>query len=269
MNNPDQVVQASIEITQQPHFYRTPWFIGLCLVLTASVVWVAYQLRLRQLHARFAAVLQERNRLAREMHDTFIQGCAGVSALLEAHSSLGDPPNGGGKELLDYARTQLRSTIDEARQAVWNLRQSDAAELAPQLERMADQISHEFGVPVKCQVSGRPFAFDQSTVHEVLMVAREALYNAVRHGRPRTVRVDAEFGHDRCIVKVTDDGTGFDAAAVSSFPNGHYGLIGIRERVERIGGRFTLDSRAGAGTKLIIEVPRSAEARSELSGIKM
>jgi len=268
MNNPDQVMQASIDITQEPHFYRTAWFIGLCLLLTASAVWAAYQLRLRQLHARFSAVLQERNRLAREMHDTFIQGCAGVSALLEAHSSLGDAPNGSGKELLDYARAQLRSTMDEAREAVWNLRQSGTAELVPQLERMADQISHEFGVPVRCHVSGRPFGFDQSTLHEVLMVAREALYNAVRHGQPRTVGLDVGFADDRCIVKVVDDGTGFDAGAVSSSPNGHYGLIGIRERVERIGGRFTLDSRVGAGTKLIIEVPRTLEARNEAAGIK-
>jgi ligand-binding sensor domain-containing protein/signal transduction histidine kinase len=269
MNNPDQVMQASIDVTQEPHFYRTPWFIGLCLLLTTSGVWAAHQFRLRQLHTRFAAVLQERNRLAREMHDTLIQGCAGVSALLEAHSSLGDTQNGSGKELLDYARTQLRSTIDEARQAVWNLRQSAAAELAPQLEKMADQISHEFGIPVRCQISGRPFGFDQPTLHEVLMAAREALYNAVRHGRPRTVGVDVLFGRDRCILKVTDDGTGFDVAAVSVSPNGHYGLVGIRERVERIGGRFTLDSRVGTGTKLIIEVPRTVEARNEVPGIKM
>ena len=201
--------------------------------------------------------------MAREMHDTLIQGCAGVSALLEAHSSLGDAQNGGGNELLDYARTQLRFTIDEAREAVWNLRQSAAAELAPQLQRMADQTSHEFGVPVGCQVSGKPFGFDQSTVHEVLMVAREALYNALRHGRPKTVRVDVEFAQDACIVKITDDGTGFDTVAVSTSPSGHYGLIGIRERVERIGGRFTLDSRVGAGTRLIIEVPRAVEASSQ------
>src|SRR5208337_3586990 len=126
MSHPDQVVQASLDITQRPHFYRTPWFVGFCLLLAASGVWAAHQFRLRQLHARFAAVLQERNRLAREMHDTLIQGCAGVSALLEAHSSLGEAQKGEGIELLDCARTQLRSTIDEARQAVWNLRQNAA-----------------------------------------------------------------------------------------------------------------------------------------------
>jgi signal transduction histidine kinase len=159
--------------------------------------------------------------------------------------------------------------MDEARQAVWNLRQSGTAELFSQLERMADQISHEFGIAVKCQVSGRPFGFDQSTVHEVLMVVREALYNAIRHGRPTAVRVEVEFAYDRCIVKVTDDGTGFDAAALSVSPNGHYGLIGIRERVERIGGRFSMDSRVGAGTRLVIEVPRTVEAGNEVAGIKI
>ncbi|HVM93065.1 MAG TPA: two-component regulator propeller domain-containing protein [Terriglobales bacterium] len=256
MNDPDQVVEASIEVTQKPHFYRTYWFVGLTLALAATLVWAAYQLRLRQLHSRFSAVLQERNRLAREMHDTLIQGCVGVSTLLEAHSSLGEPKNGTGDELLDYARTQLRFTIDEARQAVWNLRQSPAADIAPQLERMAEQIGHEFGVPIECRVSGKPFGFDQSTVHEVLMVAREALYNATRHGKPSAVHMDADFERDRCIVHISDDGAGFDPGALSVSANGHYGLIGIRERVERIGGEFTIDSRVGEGTRLTIEVPR-------------
>jgi signal transduction histidine kinase len=268
MSNPGQVVQASLDITQRPYFYLTPWFIALCLVFAASAVWAAYQFRLRQLHGRFAAVLQERNRLAREMHDTLIQGCVGVSALLEAHSSLSEAQNGHGNELLDYARTQLRSTIDEARQAVWNLRQDAAAEIVPQLERMAGQISHEFGVPVKCHVSGKPFVFEQAKVHEVLMVAREALYNAVRHGQPTKVELDAEFEPQRCTVKVSDNGSGFDPAGLAASQNGHYGLLGIRERVERVGGKFTLHSRVGVGTELIIEVPCAvAETTTEVPGM--
>jgi signal transduction histidine kinase len=258
MNNPQQTTQASLEFVQQPHFYSTKWFIGLCLLLTLNAAWLGYRFRLGQLRARFAAVLKERNRLAREMHDTLIQGCVGVSALLEAHSSLGESRAPGGDELLDCARTQLRSTIDEARQAVWNLRQNGATEIAPQLEKMAEQISHEFDIPVHCQTSGSSSGLDQATAHDVLMVTREALYNAVRHGRPHRVNVNAMFLQNRCTVKVFDDGSGFDPAALSSTPNGHYGLVGIRERIERVGGKFAVNSRIGAGTELVIEVPRSA-----------
>jgi ligand-binding sensor domain-containing protein/signal transduction histidine kinase len=257
MNNPAHVTYAAIEIVQERHFYRTVWFMGLCILLAAGAVWAAYQLRLRQLHARFAAVLQERNRLAREMHDTLIQGCAGVSALLEAHSIRDEQHTRGEDELLAYARTQLRSTIDEARQAVWNLRRNADAEIAPQLESMANQIAREFGIPVKCEFSGKPFGLDQATVHDILMVAREALYNAMRHGQPTNVTLNVEFAEHYCTVRITDDGSGFDPVSLSSSPNGHYGLIGIRERVERVGGKVTLHSRIGAGTEISIRVPRT------------
>jgi len=95
-------------------------------------------------------------------------------------------------------------------------------------------------------------------VHEVLMVAREALYNSVRHGHPRKVELDICFDENRCSVEVRDDGSGFDPAILSSTATGHYGLIGMRERVERIGGKFVLHSGVGEGTKLEIQVPRKA-----------
>jgi len=279
MNNPAQIAETSLEIVQEPHFYRTLWFLGLCLLLAAGAVLGVYRVRLAQLRARFQAVLDERNRLAREMHDTLIQGCVGVSALLEAQSSIGhtdgnrpdgnpgdgNPSNGNhGHDLLEYARTQIRSTIDEARQAVWNLRQNSGtvASLAPQLAGMTQQLSHEFGTLVEFRVVGKPFGLDQSAVHDVLMVTREALYNAVRHGQPKHVQVNVCFEERSCRVKISDDGSGFDfsSLATSSIGHssaGHYGLLGMRERVERIGGKFVLNSRLGAGTDLMIEVPRT------------
>jgi ligand-binding sensor domain-containing protein/two-component sensor histidine kinase len=262
MNNPAQIAETSLEIVQEPHFYRTLWFLGLCLVLAGGAVLGIYQVRLGQLRARFQAVLDERSRLAREMHDTLIQGCVGVSALLEAQSSIGHAGGNNGHDLLEYARTQIRSTIDEARQAVWNLRQNSGAvaSLAPQIEGMTQQVSHEFGIPVEFRVLGKPFGLDQSAVHDVLMVTREALYNAVRHGQPHRVQVDVCYEERRCRVKISDDGSGFDFASLATSSAGHYGLIGMRERVERIGGKFVLDSRIGAGTDLVIEVPRKPAA---------
>jgi ligand-binding sensor domain-containing protein/signal transduction histidine kinase len=264
LNNPEQVAQAALEIEQTPHFYRTSWFLGSCVLILGALVWGAYQFRLGQLRARFQAVLDERSRLAREMHDTLIQGCVSVSALLEAHSSMEHAEPDAKNDLLDCARTHLRSAIDEAREAVWDLRQnSDVTDISPLLERMAERVSHEFGVPVACHVSGKPFALDQSTVHEVLMVAREALYNSVRHGHPHKVELGICFEEDRCSVEVRDDGSGFDPTMLSSTTTGHYGLIGMRERVERIGGKFALKSRVGEGTELSIQVPRKAAIAQE------
>ena len=265
MDNPEQITEASLEMTQEPHFYRTTWFVTCCLLLLAALVWSVYQVRLGQLRVRFRAVLNERNRLAREMHDTLIQGCVSVSALLEAHSSLGDSESDARNNLLDCARTQLRSTIDEAREAVFNLRlaSESATNIGPLLGRMTEQVSHEFGIPVECQISGKPFEFEQSTVHELLMVAREAIYNAVRHGRPHKVQLGVRFEANECSVKVQDDGSGFDPEVASSLPAGHYGLIGIKERVSRMGGKLTLNSQSGAGTQLVIHIPRKHATLSD------
>jgi ligand-binding sensor domain-containing protein/signal transduction histidine kinase len=265
MDNPEQITEASLGMTQEPHFYRTTWFVACCFFLLAAMVWSVYQFRLGQLRVRFQAVLHERNRLAREMHDTLIQGCASVSALLEAHSSLGDSEGEARNDLLDCARTQLRSTIDEAREAVLNLRMTSESgtNIGPLLDRMTEQVSHEFGIPVVCQISGKPFEFEQSTVHELLMVAREAIYNAVRHGQPNRVQLGLRFEEDNCSVKVQDDGLGFDPAMVPYLPAGHYGLVGIKERVSRMGGRLTLNSSTGAGTELIIQIPRKHSIPSD------
>jgi signal transduction histidine kinase len=254
MNNPGQISETSAEIIQRPHFYRTSWFLGCCLLLLTASVWGGYNFRLRQVHARFAAVLNERNRLAREMHDTLIQGCAGVSALLEAQSSLDDTEATAKENLLSCAREQLRTSINEAREAVWDMRHADgsATTIGPILQNMTQQISHEY------RMAGVPFDLDQSMAHELLMVVREGLHNAIRHGQPGKVRVSVDFGKNDLMVQVEDDGGGFDVAVVSGSSNGHYGVVGMRERARRMSGELALESQSGEGTRLTLRIPRKA-----------
>jgi len=271
MNNPEQVASASLGIVQRPHFYRTSWFLAVIVVLLAGCVLGVYQFRLGQMRARFRAVLSERNRLAREMHDTLIQGCASVSALLEAHTHMSQTQLEGGNELLDCARTQLRSTLEEARQAVWGLRSisESASEVGPMLAKVAQQFSREFAIPVHCSIAGRPFPLNQFTTHEVVMIAREALYNAIRHAQSKEVRLTVEFEEDQCNFRIADDGRGFEMKKLSDGSDEHYGLLGIRERVERIGGKFTLHSTIGTGTEITIEVPRKTATSTPVSEITL
>jgi ligand-binding sensor domain-containing protein/signal transduction histidine kinase len=265
MNNPEQITESALEIVQKPHFYRTVWFLACCVLLLAAIIFAAYQFRLGRLRARFHGVLAERNRLAREMHDTLIQGCTSVSAVLEAYSTFGHSDPKSKQDLLDCARVQLRSTIAEVREAVWDLRHRNGSvpAIAPLLQKMAEQISHEFNVPVECQISGKPFDIDQSTVHELLMVAREALYNAVRHAKPGKTALVADFDGNRFRLQVRDDGLGFDLQSESVLSEEHYGLIGMQERVTHIGGTFRLKSHPGAGTELTVELARKAVTPSE------
>src|SRR5271157_5243415 len=192
MNMPDKATQASLGIVWRAHVYQTGWFLALCAALILAAVFSAYRIRLIRVHERFEAVLEERNRIAREMHDTVIQGCVSTSALLEAVVSLEPESEGPRKDLLDSARTQIRATVDEARQAVWNLRQKETPSpaITQLLGSMAEQVSHVSRVPVHFEASGVPLPLDRTVEYVLLMVAREAVSNAVYHAQPEEVRID-------------------------------------------------------------------------------
>jgi signal transduction histidine kinase len=262
MNMPESVTEASLAIQWRPHLYRTPWFLALCALAAMAAVLAAYRQRWRQVHARFRAVLEERNRVAREMHDTVIQGCASVSALLEAVASIGEDGFPHRRELLDCARTQVRATVDEARRAIWNLRQSRrGSDIGLLLDQMAQQVSHASRVPVKFEATGKPAPVDPAVEHDILMVAREAVNNAVRHAQPGEVCIQVHYEKETILLRVSDDGRGFDAEKALAAPGERFGLLGMRERTERAGGRFSVQSSPGRGTELLVEVPvRSAAA---------
>ena len=256
VSNPGAVSEASIAIVQRPFFYRTWWFSAFCVALIALLIYAIYQYRVRQVQGRFEAVLEERSRLAREMHDTVIQGCTGVSAVLEA-LSMDASKNGADAGLMDVARLQLRSTINEAREAIWNLRQkSDAGSLGEKLESMTRQVGSEFQVPVAWSMRGTPFPVTEPVAHDLLMVAREAVYNSMLHGHPEHVDVALTYKDHELVLALGDDGCGFDPQQMESGNGHHFGVKGMKERIERSGGGFRLTSAPGKGVHIEVQVPR-------------
>jgi signal transduction histidine kinase len=263
VDDPRYPSEAAIGIRLLPRFYETPWFIALCAVVLAAAGLVGYRLHVGQIHARFAAVLAERNRLAREMHDTLIQGCVGVSTLLDAAVSLrASAPEMTG-ELLEQAQTQVRASVDEARRAVWNLRHenSKGGGLVSALEGLAQQVQLASGVPVDCQTTGKPVALDAGVEHDLVMIAKEAVLNAVHHGRPQKVVLTSCFDPGQLKVRVTDDGCGFDPSLEAGKPGEHYGMVGMSERAKLIGGTFQLESTPGKGTEVSLAVPLRSSVR--------
>jgi nitrate/nitrite-specific signal transduction histidine kinase len=256
MDDPRNAAQHILNIQWRPHFYQTSWFLALCALVTSTVAWGLYRLHLRNIRQRFIAVLEERNRLAREMHDTLIQGCVGVSALLEAASSAQDVSPKIGGELLDRARNEVRVAVDEARLAVWNLRQGSGSGegLIVALSQLARRISLESGIPVKFESSGAPFALGAEGERSLLMIIREALQNALRHAAPKNLSVLLSFDRRGLQVEIEDDGCGFDSS-LSRSSDGRYGLIGMRERAEKLGGKFLLTSAPGRGTQAHLSIP--------------
>jgi signal transduction histidine kinase len=160
---------------------------------------------------------------------------------------------------MDFARQQLRSTINEAREAIWNLRQENDNDdnLVEKMESMAAQLSAEFHVPIACATTGAPFGLGHPLAHDLLMVAREAVFNAVLHGSP--TRVDVTLGYNRreLTLSVVDDGCGFDQRAMESKNSHHFGLKGMRERVERWGGKFRLTSAVGKGVRIDVRMAKN------------
>lgn len=270
MNNPQEVSETSVDIRQKPHFYQTIWFLSLCVLSLAAATWSVHKFHVAQLRARFNAVLNERTRLAREMHDTLIQGCVSISALLEAYLSLGPKEGDAKQDLMECARSQLRTTIDEAREAVWNLRQRSSAvkSLRPFIASMSEQVHREFSIPVEYTTTGEPFELQRETIHEAMMVLREAIYNAVRHGHPSRIELAVRFKNEECEVIITDNGTGFDPGTLPLLQVGHYGLVGMQERSQRIGGRLVVHSRIGTGTEVALYLPKKAPGLHESDDVK-
>jgi signal transduction histidine kinase len=194
------------------------------------------------------------------MHDTLIQGCVSISALLEAASSGEIDDNESRLHLIDYAATQIRATVDEARQAVWNLRgdEHSTADMETALRRMAERIGHEHDVKMSYRLAGKPFDVNLPAQHELMMVAREAVFNAVLHGHARHVEAEVCYAGESLSLSVKDDGEGFDTA--EAFSDGHFGLRGMQERIHRFDGKFEIDSTPGQGTRVRVEIPRAAAA---------
>jgi len=265
MSSPDRITEASLSVTKSPHFYRTWWFIGCCFLLIAAVILAIHRLRVAQIRRRFQDVLEERNRLAREMHDTLLQGCTSVSAALEAVSSLEADQESLKQVLVESARAQMRTTINEARDAVWQLRHDREApqDLSGLIDSMGRQLSQELGVPIDCNIRGEQFVIDRPVAHELIMITREAVYNAARHASPTLVRLSVDFRADTLAVGIADDGCGFEPVLASNDEQMHFGIVGMKERVARLGGTFHVESRANRGTEIAICVPRKVTISSQ------
>ncbi len=237
---------------KQKYYYQTWWFRCGCVLLVLALVFLGYRVHVQRIKAEFDATLKERARIAREMHDTVIQGCTGISVLLEALAS----QQGSVIEdntLFQHARTQIVATVDEARDMVWNLRNAGKIDLARSLEALARQASQAFGISVAYTGNTSPGMVSNLAGHEVLMITREALANSASHGVPDAITIELSRNGEEWILKISDNGKGFQGAS-SEVPHRHYGLTGMRERTGRIGGTLNLQSSPGAGTTVSLHL---------------
>jgi len=197
-------------------------------------------------------IANERQRMARELHDTLSQGLAGLILQLEAADAhLMNNRNDKARTIVADAMKQARATLTDARHAIDDLRKTSADDLDSALHLEISRFTDATGIPCSFQADQIPPLAD--TVQETIVRAvAEGLTNAAHHAQARQVAVNVGVKDKNILVTIQDDGQGFDADAI---PSGHYGLLGIRERVRLVNGTFEIQSESGKGTTLKVQMP--------------
>jgi ligand-binding sensor domain-containing protein/two-component sensor histidine kinase len=246
---------AALPVVLLPYFYQTWWFKALLAALGAWALYGLYRLRAGRLETR-AAVAEERNRLAREIHDTLAQDLAAI--LSYARQGLGstEDPERAAPIFEDIAALATGS-LAEARRSLQALRPPalDGKSLAQALAEVARSLAagKEAEIEVRADLAPEPPA---AAAAELLRIAKEAIGNALRHGGARQIVVELVEEGAELVLRVRDDGAGFDPLA----PAVGYGLLGMRERAAALGGRLAIDSAAGAGALIEARIPLTPEA---------
>jgi len=249
--------ESSFAFELLPHFYETAWFRYFCVLLAAAGIWGLYNLRLRQIRQRFSLVLEERGRLAREIHDTLAQGFVGISSQLDAVALTLNNHVDLARKHLELARKMVRHSLTEARRSVMDLRASalEGHDLPAALSQAAYQWTAGSAVEVRVDVEGENRPLPEETEQHLLRIAQEAVTNAVKHARASQVRIHLEMAQRKLSLSVADNGRGFEQDEAFSEVGGHFGLLGMRERAERLGGELQLHSEPGQGTEVAVTVP--------------
>jgi len=256
----------TLEFSVAPAYYQTNWFRVLCAVLVLALLWAAYQLRLRQLHHQFEIAMEarvgERTRIARELHDTLLQSFHGVLLRLEVLSQVLRERPMEAQQALDRTIDQAAAAITEGRDAVQGLREStvqsnDLARAVNTLgEELAANPANNGSAAFRVTVEGEPRELHPILRDDIYRIAAEALRNAFRHSAARQVEVEIRYDLQQFRMRVRDDGKGIDQAILSGHGReGHFGLPGIRERANSVGGKLVVWSEPEAGTEVELRIP--------------
>ena len=244
---------AAADVVFGARFYQTALFWTGCVAVLGAGTFAVYRLRVRRLKAQFAVILAERSRIARDIHDTLAQSLVGIAVQLDTVAKMQATRPNEAQQRLDRARILVRSSLEEARRSVWNLRSQalEQAALPEALQNVAEQLSGDHAVAV--HVSGSRRRLPGDVEENLLRIAQEAVTNAVRHARAQSIVIDLAFGDGRIRLSVRDDGRGFDVESIAGC-GGHFGVAGIRERVHHLGGELSLTSQIGGGAEVVVDV---------------
>jgi signal transduction histidine kinase len=260
----DEGVSLPILIT--PPWSRTNWFRALCAAVFLALLWAAYQYRVWQLQHEFDTTLEarvgERTRIARELHDTLLQNFQGLLPRLQAAIyNLPERPVDA-RNTLEAAVDQASQAITEGRDAVQGLRLStvEKNDLGVAIRTIGEELAagNHSSPRLEVVVEGSPRNLHPILRDEVYRITAEALRNSFRHAQAHQIEVEIGYGEKKFTLHIRDDGTGIDREVLSGDGRkGHFGLHGMRERAELVGGKLTVWSEVESGTEVELSIPAS------------
>jgi signal transduction histidine kinase len=202
--------------------------------------------------SRQAAVLEERNRMAREIHDTLAQSFTGILIELGVARRIASREPEEAWTVIEHVAELARQGLSEARRSVWALQPEslEYSNLAAALPRSLDQMTSGIPLHGEVHIHGEPRDLPADVGMNLLRIAQEAVNNVIRHARAQNVFVEMTFDADKVRLCIQDDGQGFDARQYEH--TGGFGLIGMRQRSERIRGQLTISSQPGRGTEVAV-----------------
>jgi signal transduction histidine kinase/ligand-binding sensor domain-containing protein len=255
---------ASLDFAIAPAYYETRWFDALVVGLCLSLLWAAYQYRVRRIAREFDMRLEERvnerTRVARELHDTLLQTFHGVLFRFQAAANMLPERPVEAKDKFESAIDRAAQAITEGRDAIQDLRASTVVtnDLAVAIGTLGDELAtsgaNGNGTVVHVAVEGTPRDLHPILRDDIYRIAGEALRNAFRHAHARRIEVEITYDDRQFRLQVRDDGKGIDRAVPADERRGHFGLPGMRERAEFVGGRLDVWSEVGVGTEIDLTI---------------
>ncbi|HTY84738.1 MAG TPA: two-component regulator propeller domain-containing protein, partial [Silvibacterium sp.] len=253
----------SLDFSVDPAYYQTYWFLTLCVAAFLTLLWAVYQYRLHQIARDYDlsldARVEERTRIARELHDTLLQSFQGLTALFGAARNMLPARPADAAKTLDEALGEASRAIVESRDAIQDIRSSTELtnELAQGLKAVGKELASESSAQFTVTVNGTSRGVHPILRDEIYKIAREALRNAFRHAHAQRIEAEIYYSDKMLRLCIRDDGGGFDPSVVDAGSTGHYGLRGMRERAARIGAKLEVGTGSGAGTEITVSLPGS------------
>ncbi|WP_343729680.1 two-component regulator propeller domain-containing protein [Duganella sp.] len=248
--------EAVVALRILPTFTQTPLFYALCALAAAGLLYLLYRLWLRQATMRIATRMAERERIARALHDSFLQSVHGLT--LSFQSALRSlPPDSAGRQKIERVLLMADKVMEEGRDEVLDLRSGAMGDgdLARSLALIGEVLQESHRSVFSLRSVGQPRALEEQAACESYAIGREAMMNAFRHAEAATVQVELHYQPDQFCLQVLDDGKGIAPELVQQGRAGHWGLTGLFERGARIGAQVRVEPRAGGGTRVLLTVP--------------